>query len=100
MSTITHGYRSPNSISKNEFLLSKLSLLSGTNADLESIWLMQETGRLSGATGDLWNVYMDAQLQPPGHVQQRIYNWLELQGFAQKQYEDRFEAFWKTGIKV
>jgi len=60
---------------------------------LENQWLEAEVG-VKGATPDLWELYLDAQGAPPGHLQDRFYIWLKALGLAGESLGDLWHALW------
>lgn len=71
--------------------------LSNPGLSLAEMELDYINGLFSGDIGtiqDAWHAYWDFDEQPPGHFNDRAYDWLGSLGHNQLSYNDRWASYW------
>ena len=77
----------------------KLAAATGLNQsinDMENAWLAGLTAS-TGSTPDLWHTYLDAQLVPAGHLNDRQFAWLGGLGHTGT-LQERWLSYWTAYV--
>lgn len=70
--------------------------LTGSLDDLETIWLLTETGASSGHVNDLWYLLLEQQGFSTGSLGDRLFDWLRSLGYTGS-LNDMLYQFWSDG---